>query len=392
LTLFRFAHIHRARRAGGVESHLHSLNRKLLERNRMVILQMYLTYKNDGHTVETEHVARGTIVWIPSLLTRRMYEDGATRNLLKRTQHKFRRHMTVCHNHLLYILSDFGIDLAVFHWLSKDSPIVMDYLDNRAVPLVVVNHFDNARLKQRAIRKQLKQARAVAGITDLGIPYFIRGRFTNLSAGIDTDFFDPQKARPLTKSFSDPVVLLPARLTEGKGHMDAIHAIARLRREGTSATLVFAGRLQSEILLHKLRLISDREGIGENVVFAGELSPEELRDWYGAAALVVLPSETEGLGRVLLETQAMCKPAVAYAVGGTPAAIQHGSTGWLVPKMDMPALAQAIGALLKDPQKMSAMGKKGRQRIISDFSLEAVAIRHEVFYHEALMGRARITG
>jgi len=390
VTLFRFAHMLRKPQAGGVESYLHGLNRKLLERNRMQILQMYLTDVNEGLSVQTEHVGRGTIVWMPSLLKANPEGDGAgSRPFWKKLMSKLARDFIVCHDYLLSALSDFPIDLAVFHWISEDSPIVLDYLRKRTVPFVVFNHFENSRLKRRLIRKQIGGCRGVAGVADIGVPRFVRSGYLNLSDGIDTDFFDPEKARPGGKAYPGPVILLPSRITEGKGHLDAIHVVGRLRRQGMITTLVFAGRLESVRLLDQLRLAIVKEGIQENVVFAGELSQEDLRDWYAGSDLVILPSRTEGLARVLLESQAMCTPVVAYSVGGTPCAIRDGVTGTLVPRLDISRFTRAVATLLHDPDKRVAMGRDSRHWIVSGFSLEALAARHEAFYHGALVAGAK---
>ena len=67
ITLFRFAHMSRNASSGGVEAYLWSLNRHLLQTNRMRILQMYLVPESWPFDVEIEQVERGELVWIPSL-------------------------------------------------------------------------------------------------------------------------------------------------------------------------------------------------------------------------------------------------------------------------------------------------------------------------------------
>ena len=64
-TLMRIAHIDRSCTAGGVEQYLNSLNRRLLHRNKMAIIQMYLTEEDSGQGVETERVGKGRLIWVP---------------------------------------------------------------------------------------------------------------------------------------------------------------------------------------------------------------------------------------------------------------------------------------------------------------------------------------
>ena len=381
ITLFRFAHMWRNASSGGVEAYLRSLNRHLLQRNRMQILQMYLVSEDGPFDVEIEQVGQGELVWIPSLLKSKSGQQMTkARHLWAKLIERFSHQSRVCHDLLLSTLVNYQITLAVFHWISEDSKIVLRYLNKRRVPFVVVNHFQNARLKRRYIKRQISEARAIGGVSNIDVPSFVRSRFTNLSDGIDTDFFHPEKAVPLARKIEGPLILLPSRITEGKGHLDAIRALGWLVREGFSAILIFAGRQESQALIEKLERIISEEGVQENVLFAGELDPEELRNWYAASDLVVLPSYAEGLGKVLLEAQAMKVPPVAYIIGGTPEGIQHGKTGFLVTKGDIQALTTRLRELLTYETKRRAMGEEGRRFVQEKFNLEALAERHEKFY------------
>jgi glycosyltransferase involved in cell wall biosynthesis len=131
------------------------------------------------------------------------------------------------------------------------------------------------------------------------------------------------------------------------------------------------------------RVISE-EMVQARVAFAGECSKEELRDLYAAADIVLLPSYSEGLPRVLLEAQSMQRPVVAYDVGGVPAALQDGYGGFLVKRRDLRALAARLRELLENSFKRREMGSSGRAFVASRFSLDGLANRHEAFYSRAL--------
>ena len=75
--------------------------------------------------------------------------------------------------------------------------------------------------------------------------------------------------------------------------------------------------------------------------------------------LSVLPSFTEGLPTVVLESYAAGVPVVATAVGGTPEAVADGVDGYLVPPGDPIALARRILDLLKSEDERIAMGQRG---------------------------------
>ena len=64
ITLFRFAHCSKDLFAGGVEQYLGNLNRSLLIRNKMAIIQMYKTQRPERN-IEVEQFGQGKLVWCP---------------------------------------------------------------------------------------------------------------------------------------------------------------------------------------------------------------------------------------------------------------------------------------------------------------------------------------
>jgi len=91
--------------------------------------------------------------------------------------------------------------------------------------------------------------------------------------------------------------------------------------------------------------------------------------------LSVLPSFTEGLPTVVLESYAAGVPVVATAVGGTPEAVADGVDGYLVPPGDPLALARRILDLLKSEDERMAMGQRGRERIRTEFTFDVQSRR-----------------
>ena len=100
--------------------------------------------------------------------------------------------------------------------------------------------------------------------------------------------------------------------------------------------------------------------------------------------VVVLPSSSEGLGRVLLEAQAMGKPVIAYESGGMPDALVAHKTGFLVKTGDYLALGERLKYLMNNPEQRFAMGESGRTFISQTFSVSALVARHERFYTKVL--------
>jgi glycosyltransferase involved in cell wall biosynthesis len=367
-----------------MERYLADVNRGLLQRNRMRIIQTHLIHDGSDLSIVDEAVGRGVLTWAASTLL----DPTAARSMMHAWMVRVWRHLrrTPCvrHDLLLRTLPSLHVSLAAFHWLSDDARVVRRAVVDASIPYVIVNHFDNARLCAPRIGEWVTGAQLVSGVSSIGVPGVLAGRFESLSDGVDTDFFLPSAAHPVGSGVPGPVILLPSRVTQGKGHLDMVRALGRLSREGVIATLVLAGRIESGAVVRRVRQAAEDEGVGPRVIIVGELSPGDLRDWYGASDLVVLPTYSEGLGRVLLEAQAMETPVIAYRVGGVAEAVAHGRTGWLVPVGDVGALAGRIRELLADPERRRTMGLLGRAHVLARFSLDALTLRHELIYARVL--------
>lgn len=110
-----------------------------------------------------------------------------------------------------------------------------------------------------------------------------------------------------------------------------------------------------------------------HVTLLGWLSLEELVDWYAAADVVALSSNTEGQPIAVLEAFACGRAVVATAVGGVPEVVRPGQTGWLVPARDRAALGEALVEALADRERADSFGRAGRERVLREHSPEGVA-------------------
>jgi glycosyltransferase involved in cell wall biosynthesis len=85
-----------------------------------------------------------------------------------------------------------------------------------------------------------------------------------------------------------------------------------------------------------------------------------------------------------MEAQAMKLPPVGYIIGGTPKALIDGKTGFVVPSGDIAALTDRLACLLANDAKRKDMGEKGREFVLKNFGLNALAARHEHLYVSVL--------
>jgi glycosyltransferase involved in cell wall biosynthesis len=93
------------------------------------------------------------------------------------------------------------------------------------------------------------------------------------------------------------------------------------------------------------------------------LSAEEVSAALDSSTLLVLPSRSEGMGRVVIEAGCRARAVVGSRVGGIPDVVADGETGVLVPPGDADALADALVRVLSDPELAARLGAEGRRRV-----------------------------
>jgi glycosyltransferase involved in cell wall biosynthesis len=86
------------------------------------------------------------------------------------------------------------------------------------------------------------------------------------------------------------------------------------------------------------------------------------------ATLVLLPSRREGLPMVAIQAAFAQRPIVAANVGGMSEVVLHGRTGLLAPPGDEDALARAVCALLRDPERARGLAAAARAHALERFS------------------------
>jgi len=105
-----------------------------------------------------------------------------------------------------------------------------------------------------------------------------------------------------------------------------------------------------------------------------------------------LATYTEGISNSILEYMAMGKPVVATEGGGTREIVTDGETGFLVPRGDAGEFARRVDELLCDPAKGAELGARGRARVQSLFSIEAMGNQFMRVYERVAKIRERANG
>ncbi len=182
-------------------------------------------------------------------------------------------------------------------------------------------------------------------------------------SGVDLARFSPGVAR---KTESESLTfLMPSRLIRDKGVREFAAAAATIKARFPRTRFQLLGPLDEggeAIPADELKACIDSGAID----YLG--TTEDVRPYFAAADVVVLPSYREGTPKVLLEAAAMGLPTVATDVPGCREAVVDGETGLLCKARSFTALAGAMEQMIAlTAEQRVAMGHKARAFVVENF-------------------------
>ena len=187
--------------------------------------------------------------------------------------------------------------------------------------------------------------------------------------GIDADTkprLSPAEIRTSTRAGDELLIGTVGSLIRRKRVADLIRAVAVLvkeRRKSIKCLVVGAGPEQANLAAEAQRL-----GVADRVIFTGFQA--DAVSYINAFDIFALPSEKEGLPRVILEAMLMAKPVAASRVVGPSELVVDGQTGLLLPLGETRQWVDALERLIDDPALRTRMGNAGRQCVLEQFSID----------------------
>jgi len=206
--------------------------------------------------------------------------------------------------------------------------------------------------------------------------------------GVSVKRYEERNQSCLKKKYGlhkdDRLIATIARLSEQKGHFYLVEAISELKQHFPEIKLLLVGSGEEE---DELKRRVDGYNLKDYVIFCGSQSNPTL--FYEVCEFSVLPSLWEGLPTTAIESLQFGKPVVATRVGGITEVISDKETGLLVPPADPKALAEAMRAMLADPEQTVAMGKQGQKRAREKFAPKRMFKEYEDYFNKLLAERKR---
>lgn len=196
-----------------------------------------------------------------------------------------------------------------------------------------------------------------------------------LPFGVDTDIFTSQSevGPQIDWSTRQRHILFTGRLSIEKGVDLLLEAFSRAVQQFPDIHLHIVGDGPQR---ERYQNLAEQLGISDAVTFYGWIKKYELPLYYAAADVCIVPSRSEPLGRVILESMACATPVIGADTGGIPDLITHNETGMLFPPDNSERLYDCLAYFLElDTTSIAEMGQRARDFMLANQTLIAVAYR-----------------
>jgi glycosyltransferase involved in cell wall biosynthesis len=288
-------------------------------------------------------------------------------------------------------LRDQGIAHAHAHFGTNSATVAMLAAKVAGASFSMTVHgpeeFDKADLI--GLSRKIRSSRFTFAVSNYGVSQLRRlvepaywDRIRIVRCGVERSFHEGRLSAPP----SEPRLVSIGRLSPQKGQMTLLEAAATLKREGLGfhVVLIGDGEMRGE-----LESAAARFDVRDCVTFAGWKTPAEVRAEIVASRALVLPSYAEGLPVSIMEALSLERPVIATWVAGIPELVTDGVDGWLAPATDAVSLAAAMrDAISSPPERLHAMGRAGRERVLLLHDIDRIAEELEALFADASGGSA----
>lgn len=209
-------------------------------------------------------------------------------------------------------------------------------------------------------------------------------------SAVDTEQYNPEKPAGdkewfqqefgfENKAFDQKIITIAnfAQMIERKGQETLMQAFSSLVEEFPNARLMLFGKGPK---FEQYQAFAESQKIKDKVIFPGFRN--DIARILPHIDIVAHPATMEGLGVALLQSAACGAPIVATAAGGIPEIVQNEHNGFLIEIGDVQALTDRLKRLLQDELLRHKQGLAGREKVLNEFSIDAMAAGNYQVYQQ----------
>lgn len=212
--------------------------------------------------------------------------------------------------------------------------------------------------------------------------------------GVNPDVFlsgNGDRIRQTYKLENKKIILCVGRIDPQKNQLALIKALSSIKKFCPDAYLVLVGAVTVSNYWERLKAEIKTKNLEPFVKIVAGLPPSalELKDWYVACDVFVLPSIHEPFGIVVLEAWACSKPVIVSQAGNLQILVQDGVNGVHLRNDSPQEMASTIGKILLDDGYAAKLGRAGRQTLEEHYTWDHIIQKLEGLYEEALQSRVK---
>ena len=178
-------------------------------------------------------------------------------------------------------------------------------------------------------------------------------------------------------------LLFLGRIDPKKGVSHLVEAVRLLHERGLSVGAVLAGSAVSSAYLKQLKDHVRAAGLTNDIHFVGHVDGQLKVSLLQAVTLTVIPTSQENFGFVFYESLAAGTPVVTTPLIDTAEELQMSGACYLV-EQDGGSLAQVLGLLLGDCDRLRSIGLRAREWILHEYATPRIAAQYEHMFGHAI--------
>ncbi len=275
------------------------------------------------------------------------------------------------------ILNEVGIHEQLNHFISKETPGRLAKICRRGLiyEKLYLNLSDALAVVDKSVAEQIEEG------------YGITKNINVISNGVNTDKFatnrsNSEQIEKIKNSMHCKYLLLfIGSLSGRKGEFDLIKTLQQIDNscKGIKLLIIGDGPAKKNLVWQLEEL-----NIRDKVKLIANVEPAELKRYYLASDLFVLPSYSEGLPKVLLEAMACGTPTVVSDIPAHKGLIEHNTNGYVFKTGDVDSLTSTIIHALNNFEAKKSLTSKAKKLIETDFTWQSVAERLDKVYQTVL--------